>query len=562
MQEYFIESAYPARETVARVYEFFCQQPGDLIELTQQDIKERLNLPIGSEGVGACEQLLEGGGVIERMIPAQNMAAVRLDSDLPTLVDLLPKQAKVRRRVLQAVERMVGARRQELVHFNPRDLVRTLDMDPDAVSHTLRELNELKTFYYVPPFRGRAVRIIRRDVPFADVAIDFEELEARKEAEYEKLNRVIRFALSSQCRQQQILHYFGDVQSGPCGHCDNCSAKPAGKSPAGKSPAAAKTPGGSTVADDNTLRLVRIVLSGVARTQARFRCGKGLIAQMLAGSRSTRIEKLRLNRLSTFGLLQDLSQPEITLIVDALISMGHLEQVDLDNRRPVLQLTSAGRDVMTGKGELRGEIPLPLALVGRLQRLKLPAETQPAPRVHASACSAELPPETPPPAATPRTEHGLEPRRARQPCGRARRSRPERGAAGRAAEPRSQPPAHRRDPPYAEQPQPVVPEVGPVPPSHYWTWRLLSAGFTADECRSIRGLTREVLLDHAARALDCGWPLRAEWILRPDLLAALRALVGVEDPPQIRPLLTQLPTGTTYEEVELFLKCRRGQPDG
>jgi hypothetical protein len=101
-----------------------------------------------------------------------------------------------------------------------------------------------------------------------------------------------------------------------------------------------------------------------------------------------------------------------------------------------------------------------------------------------------------------------------------------------------------------------------VPPSHYWTWRLLSAGFTADECGSIRGLKREVLLDHAARALDSGWPLRAEWILRPDLIAALRAVVGAEDPPQIRPLLPQLPPGTTYEEVEFFLKCRRCPPEG
>ena len=60
--------------------------------------------------------------MLERLISSQNMAAVRLDSDLPTLVDLLPKQAKVRRRVLQAVERLVGPRRNELVHFQPRDL--------------------------------------------------------------------------------------------------------------------------------------------------------------------------------------------------------------------------------------------------------------------------------------------------------------------------------------------------------------------------------------------------------------------------------------------------------
>ena len=37
------------------------------------------------------------------------------------------------------------------------------------------------------------------------------------------------------------------------------------------------------------------------------------------------------------------------------------------------------------------------------------------------------------------------------------------------------------------------------PPLHssHWTRRLLAAGFTVDECMAIRGLTREVVLEHA-----------------------------------------------------------------
>jgi hypothetical protein len=43
-------------------------------------------------------------------------------------------------------------------------------------------------------------------------------------------------------------------------------------------------------------------------------------------------------------------------------------------------------------------------------------------------------------------------------------------------------------------------------------------------------------------------------------LESLRTVIGEEDPRQIRPLLAQLPAGTTYAEVELFLKCRRQLP--
>ena len=112
--------------------------------------------------------------------------------------------------MLQAVERLVGTRRDELVQFHPRDLAPSLDMDQTAVAHDLHELSELKAFTYVPPFRGRAIRMIRRDVPFDQLEIDFAALEQRKEAEIEKLNRMVRFALSGSCRQQEILRYFGE----------------------------------------------------------------------------------------------------------------------------------------------------------------------------------------------------------------------------------------------------------------------------------------------------------------------------------------------------------------
>ena len=33
--------------------------------------------------------------------------------------------------------------------------------------------------------------------------------------------------------------------------------------------------------------------------------------------------------------------------------------------------------------------------------------------------------------------------------------------------------------------------------SHYWTQRLLQAGFNVDECAAIRGISRETVLEHA-----------------------------------------------------------------
>ena len=91
IQEFFIENSYPGPEVIQQVYEFLSSLDEDPIQFTQQDVKEQFGLSIGNDGVGNCEQILEGAGVLERLVASQNMAMVRIDSELPTCVDLAAK---------------------------------------------------------------------------------------------------------------------------------------------------------------------------------------------------------------------------------------------------------------------------------------------------------------------------------------------------------------------------------------------------------------------------------------------------------------------------------------
>jgi hypothetical protein len=101
---------------------------------------------------------------------------------------------------------------------------------------------------------------------------------------------------------------------------------------------------------------------------------------------------------------------------------------------------------------------------------------------------------------------------------------------------------------------------GLSPPSYYWTWRLLAAGFSPGECVAIRGLeSEEVVLDHALRAAEAGYEVRPEWCLDGQLIAAIEQLIGNESPRQIRPLLARLPEGTRYEQVQLYVTWLAGQ---
>lgn len=74
---------------------------------------------------------------------------------------------------------------------------------------------------------------------------------------------------------------------------------------------------------------------------------------------------------------------------------------------------------------------------------------------------------------------------------------------------------------------------------------------------AIRGIQREVVLDHALRAIDEGLPVRAEWCISEEVLAAMAIVDGFPQPIRIGAFLSQLPAGTLYEEVQLYQKCRQ-----
>ena len=608
IQEFFIESAYPAPENVARVYDFLRAVQTDPIELTQQEIKERLSLQIGADGVGTCEQMLESAGVLERLVTSENRAMVRLDSDLPTLVDLLPKQAKVRRAVLRAVERLVGPRRNELVNFRVEELLEDVDQDASSVAHALRQLNKLDVFTYVPPFRGRAIRMLDRTTSFDGLEIDFQANENRKKVEYEKLNRVVRFALSRECRQETILRYFGDPAQAACGHCDNCGDRSRGKS----------EPGAPLPVNASVTTAVRIALSGVARTQARFPCGKTVIAQMLCGSGSARLKKLGLDSLSTFGLLKHLKQQEVADLLDGLVAGGYAEQVEVEPMRPVVQLTAKGAELMKGATQLESELLIsrPLMLKLRGDRPKPPpaagdenaleGEDRPAADLQiiealrdwrretadqmgvppfyvlSNATIGELAAWKPDSPEALLKIKGIGPAKLDQfgdgllsvlkghtkasaepgPSAAAFGEETSRDAGSFESSPTESP--HRR---HVSGETPGL-ETGPDDlgkstsrPAHYWTWRLFNAGFTADECMAIRNIDRPTLLEHAVHAAEDGHVVAPHWCLSRETFATLEAAVDSSNPDDLESVMLRMPNRVGTQEVRLFLAHRATSKD-
>ncbi|MEI8037061.1 MAG: ATP-dependent DNA helicase RecQ [Verrucomicrobiota bacterium] len=185
--------------------------------------------------------------------------------------------------------------------------------------------------------RMRGTRLLQPNVLASQLELDEAAIEEKDRRDREKLKAMVEMCYSRVCRQQWILKYFGEHDAGVCGCCDVCREDGAGD---------ARPP----TADEALV--VRMALSGVARMSRRTttgweaRFGRGRIVQMLAGSKSQEILSVRLDQLTTYGILRDKGTGYLNGLLRALADAGLVCTVA--GEYPLMTLTPAGDQVMRG----------------------------------------------------------------------------------------------------------------------------------------------------------------------------------------------------------------------
>ncbi|MBW7933505.1 MAG: DNA helicase RecQ [Gemmatimonadaceae bacterium] len=162
--------------------------------------------------------------------------------------------------------------------------------------------------------------------------------EAYKKVQVAKLDAMLGFCETSDCRRMRLLAYFGETGT-PCGNCDTCLTPP--------------------VTVDGTIPMQQL-LSCIYRVGQRF--GAMHVIDVLIGHDTDKILHWRHHDLSTFGIGKDRSAQEWRAIIRQAIALG-LIVVDHANYS-ALKLTAAARPV------LKGEQRVPLREYRKAERVK------------------------------------------------------------------------------------------------------------------------------------------------------------------------------------------------
>ena len=132
-----------------------------------------------------------------------------------------------------------------------------------------------------------------------------EAREAVRRHDYQRLSAMTGYCRTTACLRGRILDYFGQAHGPSCGSCGNCR--------------------GEFASEDITVS-AQMILSCVVRVREKlgYYVGKTLIVQVLRGSRDQRVRDLGLDKLSTFGLMAQLSAGRVRELMEYLELEGFL----------------------------------------------------------------------------------------------------------------------------------------------------------------------------------------------------------------------------------------------
>lgn len=154
--------------------------------------------------------------------------------------------------------------------------------------------------------------------------LDPQQLERIREQDLRRLDAMVGYCKTNTCLRGYILEYFGQKHPDICGNCGSCKGN---------------------FEEVDITREAQMILSCIKRIEDKlgYNVGIHMIGNVLRGSRLKRLLELKLEELTTYGLLKDRTRSEIHGMIDHLEAEGYLQS---DQEFQTLSLTPYASKVL------------------------------------------------------------------------------------------------------------------------------------------------------------------------------------------------------------------------
>ena len=333
LQEFFIDNAHPPKDTIITVYDYLHSLGISDIYLTQKEIAQNIGNGINDMMVSSSLSILERSKLLQRLN--------RNDHHIE--IELLKPDVKLRGPIQKIVFEQINKRIKNnilpLLRITPESFLKQIEISRAQLNTVLLTLESKQIIRYMPPFRGRGVRLIGEKIAANQLPVDFGAIEKHHLYQMQKLEAMKRYFTIFSCRRKYLLDFFGEkYQHSNCEGCDICLDWKAPSKPKVK---AHKT---QTV-DLNELALN--ILHFIDEMDGKY--GSGLLAKTLVGSRAKKIPA-RLKNHDYYGKYGHITRKYISMVFDELLCHEYFYRSK--GQYPTVNISKSGKDILSSSSKL------------------------------------------------------------------------------------------------------------------------------------------------------------------------------------------------------------------
>ena len=326
IQNFLIEMNNPPPAVIRSVYRtirgLLASSTAAELEISAAELQRHIPESASDGQISAALGILEKAGAIIRKSRQTGTGKLQFIQDVDSLRVLHQEEKTQRSRFIHRMAVRYGSALKDFLPVNIDSMAEMCQLSPEQIKRVITALNN-DILLWESGFSGRAIELA--DNNMTEAPLDDKELNFRREYEEQRLNAVIHYATTSDCRQKELIGYFGEKPDNwQCNCCDNC---------AGHSPEALLASG---ISEND----IRVALRGAELFNGRI--GAVKLAQILAGSRSAGIIAGNYHRNVCFGALRKLKASKVEELIRSLIASGLLERVERGGY-PCIRLSASGK---------------------------------------------------------------------------------------------------------------------------------------------------------------------------------------------------------------------------
>jgi len=225
-----VADTFPGKEMVVKVYEalgnYFEMGVGSgldrvfAFELVDFCVKFKLPILISYN----CLKILQQAGYIELTDEQDSSSRVLFTVVKDDLYKL--KNNSEQEKLIHILLRSYTGLFTDLASVDEDILAKRLNWSRDQVYDQLVVLAKERIIQYIPRKKTPFLTFIREREATERVILGKEAYDDRRERYISRIKNVLDYAQEENiCRSQQLLSYFGEKDTPPCGHCDTCLKK-------------------------------------------------------------------------------------------------------------------------------------------------------------------------------------------------------------------------------------------------------------------------------------------------------------------------------------------------